>query len=88
MAVAGNLPGFESAATAGVFAPAAISPALIKRLHEEIIRALGRPDVKERMFNQSVDIVGGTPQETADFLKTDMATTARIIKEAGIRVDR
>jgi tripartite-type tricarboxylate transporter receptor subunit TctC len=88
VAVAGNLPGFESAATAGVFAPVAISPALGKRLHEEIIRVLGRPEVKERFLNQSVDIVGGTPQETAAFLKADMATTARIVKEAGIRVDR
>jgi tripartite-type tricarboxylate transporter receptor subunit TctC len=88
VAVAGNLPGFESAATAGVFAPVAISPALVKRLHEEIIRVLGRPEVKERFLNQSVDIVGGTPQETAAFLKADMATTARIVKEAGIRVER
>ena len=45
-----------------------------------------RPEVKERFFNQAVDIVGGSPQETAAFVKSDMATTARIIKEAGIRV--
>jgi tripartite-type tricarboxylate transporter receptor subunit TctC len=88
VAVAGNLPGFESAATAGVFVPAATSPAIVKRLHEEVIRVLARPDVKERFFNQAVDIVGGTPQETAAFIKADMATTARIIKEAGIRVER
>jgi tripartite-type tricarboxylate transporter receptor subunit TctC len=47
-----------------------------------------RPEVKERFFNQSVEIVGGTPQETAAFVKADIAATARIIKEAGIRVDR
>jgi tripartite-type tricarboxylate transporter receptor subunit TctC len=88
VAVAGNLPGFESAATAGVFGPAGLSPALVKRLNDEIARVLLRPEVKERFFNQAVDIVGGSPQETAAFLKSDMATTARIIKEAGIRVER
>ena len=88
IAAAGNLPGYESAATAGVFAPAAASPTIIKRLHEEISRALARPQVIERFFNQGVEIVGGSPQETAAFVRSDMATTARIIKEAGIRVDR
>jgi tripartite-type tricarboxylate transporter receptor subunit TctC len=88
IAAAGNLPGYESAATAGVFAPAGASPAIIKRLHEEISRALVRPQVKERFFNQGVEIVGGSPQETAAFVKSDMATTARIIKQARIPVDR
>ena len=88
IAAAGNLPGYESASTAGVFAPAATPPAIIKRVHEEISRALVRPEVKERFFNQSVDIVGGSPQETAAFIKADIATTARIIKETGIRVER
>ena len=88
IAAAGNLPGYESAATAGVFVPAGTSQTIIKRLHEEISRVLGRPEVKERFFNQGVEIVGGSPQETAAFVKSDMATTARIIKETGIRVER
>ena len=88
IAEAGNLPGYESASTAGVFAPTGTSPALIKRLHEEIARVLQRPEVRERFFNQSVDVVGGTPEEVAAFIKADVATTARIIKEAGIKTDR
>ena len=87
IASAGNLPGYESAATAGVFAPAGTSQTIIKRLHEEISRVLVRPEVKERFFNQSVEIVGGSPEETAAFVKSDMATTARIIKQTGIRVE-
>ncbi len=88
VAAAGNLPGYESAATAGVFAPPATPQAIIKRLHDEINRVLGRADVKERFFNQGVEIVGGSPQDTAAFIKSDIAITARIIKQAGIPVDR
>ena len=88
IAVAGNLPGFESAATAAVFVPAATPQTIIKRLHEEISRVLVRQEVKERFFNQSVEIVGGSPQEAAAFVTSDMATTARIIKETGMRVER
>jgi tripartite-type tricarboxylate transporter receptor subunit TctC len=88
VAAAANLPGYESAATAGVFVPAGTSQAIIKRLSEEINRVLGRPEVKERFFNQSVEIVGGSPDEVTAFIKSDVATTARIIKEAGIRAER
>ena len=86
IAAAGNLPGYESASTAGIFAPLGTAPALIKRLHEETRRVLLRPEVKERFFNQSVEVVGGTPEETAAFLRSDMATTARIVKDLGVRL--
>ena len=86
IAAAGNLPGYESASTAGIFAPAGTSQAIIKRLHEEMSKVLLRPEVKERFFNQSIEVVGGTPEEVAAFLKSDMATTARIVKQLGIRV--
>jgi tripartite-type tricarboxylate transporter receptor subunit TctC len=88
IADAGNLPGYESASTAGVFAPVGTSEAIIKRLNEEINRVLGRPEVKERFYNTSVEIVGGSPQEVAAFVKTDMATTARIVRETGIKAER
>jgi tripartite-type tricarboxylate transporter receptor subunit TctC len=88
IAAAANLPGYESAATAGVFAPAGTSQAIIKRLNEEINRVLGRPEVKERFFNQGVEIVGGSPEETAAFVKSDTATTAKVIRDAGIRAER
>ena len=88
IAAAANLPGYESAATAGVFAPAGTSQTIIKRLHEEISRVLVRPEVKERFLNQGVEIVGGSPEQTAAFVKSDMATTARIIKATGMRAER
>jgi tripartite-type tricarboxylate transporter receptor subunit TctC len=88
IAAAGNLPGYESAATAGVFAPAGTSQTLIKRLNEEMSKVLARPEVKERLFNQSVEVVGGTPEEVAAFIKSDMATTARLVKEIGVRAER
>ncbi|HEY0337538.1 MAG TPA: tripartite tricarboxylate transporter substrate-binding protein, partial [Burkholderiales bacterium] len=88
VAAAANLSGYESAATAGVFAPAGTSQAIVKRVNEEISRVLARPEVKERFFNQSVEIVSGSPEQTAAFVASDMATTARIIKEAGIRAER
>jgi tripartite-type tricarboxylate transporter receptor subunit TctC len=88
IAAAGNLPGYESAATAGVFAPAGTPEAIVNRLNEEIRRVLARPDVKERFFNQGVEVVSTSPEQTAAFVKSDTATIARLIRDAGIRSER
>ena len=88
IAAAGGLPAYESAATAAIFAPAGTAETLIKRLHEEIIRALARPDVKTRFFNQRMEAVGGTPEEAAAFIKSDRAATARIVKEIRVQIER
>lgn len=86
IADAGGLPGYESASTAGVFAPTGVSGTIIKKMHQEIMRALQRPEVKKRFFNQGVEVLGTTPEETAAFVKSDMAKTAKIIKAAGINI--
>lgn len=83
IADAGGLPGYESASTAGVFAPAGTSDRIINQVNREILRVLDRPEVKERFFNQGVEVLGASPEQTAAFVKSDMATTARLIKEAG-----
>ena len=88
VAAAGGLPGYESVSTAAMFAPAKTPRAIIEHVNREVLRALARPEVKERFSNLGVEVVGSSPQETAAFVKADMATTARIIKAADIRGER
>ncbi len=85
IAAAGGLPGYESASTAAVLAPTGTSGRVISLLNTEINRALNRAEVKERFFSQGVEVIlGSTPEQTAAFIKADMATTARIVKETGM----
>jgi len=88
IAAAANLPGYESAATAGVFAPARMPEKLVNQLHETLQRVLERQDVKERFFNQGVEALSTSPAQTAAFVKSDMATIAKLIKDAGIPTER
>ena len=88
IAAAGNLPGYESAATAGVFAPAGTPERIVNQLNEEVKRVLNRAEVKERLFNQAVEVISTSPAETAAFVKSDTATIAKLIKDAGIRGER
>ena len=86
MAAAG-LPGYESIATYGAFAPARTPRAVVERLAAEIARVLGRPDVKERFFNTGMETVAGTPGELAAVMKADVTRLGKVIREAGIRAE-
>ncbi len=84
---ASDLPGYESVAIYGIFAPAGTPESLINRLNREIVLVLNGADVKERLFNAGAEIVGGSPQEFAAAIKSDTIRVGKMIKDAGIRVD-
>jgi tripartite-type tricarboxylate transporter receptor subunit TctC len=82
---ASGVPGYESIAMFGIFAPARLPAALSKRLHQEIVRALLRPEVKSRLFESGIEPVGSSPAEFAATLKSEMTKWGKVIKDAGIR---
>jgi tripartite-type tricarboxylate transporter receptor subunit TctC len=86
MAAAG-LPGFEAVVMSGVYAPAGTPAAIVNRLHQEVVRVINLPDIKEKFSNIGIDTVGSSPQELTAAMKAEIARTARLIKEAGIRTE-
>jgi tripartite-type tricarboxylate transporter receptor subunit TctC len=79
-------PKFEAYTWTGVLVAARTPQAIINRLNLEIARALDLPDMRARLAT------GGTPVETgpkafAVLLKADSEKWARIIKEAGVKVE-
>jgi tripartite-type tricarboxylate transporter receptor subunit TctC len=81
------LPGFEMSAWHALFAPAGTPPAIVKKLADEVVRALRQPDVKERLGAQGVDAVGTTPEELAAIMKENIAKYAKLVKAADIRIE-
>jgi tripartite-type tricarboxylate transporter receptor subunit TctC len=77
---ASGLPGYESRAVLGMFAPARTPVALIEQLNAEINRVLNLPDVKQQLFESGAETVTGTPAELAAFIKTDMAITGKVMR--------
>jgi tripartite-type tricarboxylate transporter receptor subunit TctC len=84
---ASGVPGYESSAPFGVFAPAGTAPIIIERLQREMVTALRRPDLAERMQGAGVEVVASTPAELAATMKAEMVKWGKLIKEAGIRED-
>ena len=84
---ASGLPGYESSAMQSVFAPAKTPAAIITRLNQEIVRFLSTTETKERLINASVEAIGSTPEQLAATVKSETAKWAKVIKDAGIRVE-
>ena len=84
---AAGLPGYESIAIYGVFAPAKTPRPIIDKLNEEIVRILNAPDLKEKFFNIGMEPMGGSPERLASTMKSEMARMAKVLKRAGIRSD-
>ncbi|HEV2007738.1 MAG TPA: tripartite tricarboxylate transporter substrate binding protein [Burkholderiales bacterium] len=82
-----GLPGYELLEYQGIVAPAGTPGAVISRLHQEIVKALASPDLKERFTSSGTYVVGSTPEEFAIHLKKQLTTWAKVIKAAGIRLD-
>jgi tripartite-type tricarboxylate transporter receptor subunit TctC len=78
-----GLPGYESRAVLGMFAPVRTPTALIEQLNAEINRVLNLPDVKQQLFDSGAEAVPGTPAELAAFIKSDMATTGKVMRRTG-----
>jgi tripartite-type tricarboxylate transporter receptor subunit TctC len=84
-AAATGLPGYESVSPQGIWAPAKTPAALINRLNAEILRVMRMPEVKERLFNTGLEVVGSSPQEFAAAIKSDVARIGKVIRDVGIR---
>lgn len=82
-----GLPGYESKAMLGLFAPAKTPTSIVEQLNMQIVRTLNAPEVKQRLFDSGAEVIAGSPAELAAAMKTEMATTGNLIKRIGIRAD-
>jgi tripartite-type tricarboxylate transporter receptor subunit TctC len=79
--------GYEASTWYGVLAPAKTPRAVVERLHGDIVRILAVPDTRERLSTQGFEPVGGTPEEFAAYIKSEIAKWGRVIRTAGIKAE-
>jgi len=82
-----GFPGADCITWNGVHVPARTPSETIAKLNAELNRVLKMPDVQERMHAIGLDPAGGTPDEFAAFVKTDIARWAKVIKQSGVRAE-
>ncbi len=82
-----GVPGYEFTGWMGLLAPAATPRAVIARLHAEAARIVHLPDVKARFVIDAADPVGGTPEQFAAFLQSEIERWRKVVKQARIKAD-
>ncbi len=79
-----GIAGYEVTASAGYAVPAGVPREIVMRLNLEINKALQSSAVTEKSTASGGTILGGTPQQYADHLRSDAAKWAKVIKAASI----
>ena len=82
-----GVPGYEMVLWFGVLAPARTPKPIVAKLNAEMVKALNLPDVRQRLSSQGAEAIGNTPEQFDALIKSEIRNWARVIKEAGLRVD-
>lgn len=82
-----GLPGYELSPWFGVVAPAGVPKEVVTRLNATIGSSLKSADMLQRLGTLGYEPLGGTPEQFAATIKTDIAKYAKIVKSAGIKAD-
>lgn len=79
-----GLPDFEVGNWAGLLGPAGMDPAVVKKLHDEIIAILKTQDMQDRIKILGFDVIAGSPEQFAAQLKEDIVRWGAVAKSANI----
>ena len=79
-----GLPGFEVVQWFGVFAPAGMSPAIVRKVNGELVRILRSAEVNDHFSRQGVELLNSTPDEFALRVKAELPKWTRLLTEMNI----
>lgn len=77
--------GYETSTWGGLLAPAGTPRDVIAKLNAEVNKALAAPDVREKLAAAGIDAAGGSAQQFADFIQSEMTRWGKVAQAAGVQ---
>jgi tripartite-type tricarboxylate transporter receptor subunit TctC len=77
--------GFDLTGWYGVFMPAGTPQDIIARLHQETVKTLAMPDVRQRLAADGAEVVGNSPREFDKFVRSELVKWAKVVKLSGAK---
>jgi tripartite-type tricarboxylate transporter receptor subunit TctC len=79
------MPDFDLLAWAGMFAPAGLPPEIADRIAGELQKLLDKPETKDKLIRQGVEVFYSGPKEFDAYVKSELVKWTGLIKEVGIQ---
>ena len=80
-------PDFEAGSWFGFVAPTGTPEPIVRKLHAQIAAIVRMPDINEQLASQGADPVGSTPEEFGQYMRSETAKWAKVVKASGIRLE-
>ncbi|MCE9641183.1 MAG: tripartite tricarboxylate transporter substrate binding protein, partial [Betaproteobacteria bacterium] len=82
-----GVPGFEATTWHGIVMPVNTPAALVSRVNADTAKVLQMPDIRERFAGLGGEIIGGTPDDFAAYIKKEIPKWTKVVKDSGARAD-
>ncbi|MCL4761584.1 MAG: tripartite tricarboxylate transporter substrate binding protein [Burkholderiales bacterium] len=82
--IAETVPGYEITQTWGIVAPAGTPPDVVRRLSDEIVKAMGQPEAKDKVLATGAVPVGDRPAAFEAYMAKERKTLGDVIARSGI----
>jgi tripartite-type tricarboxylate transporter receptor subunit TctC len=79
-----GVPGYEVTVWYGICVPAGTSKRIVMKINSDMAKALNSPDLRQRLFQQTVEATPSSPEAFAAFIKSETVKWAKVVKDAGI----
>jgi tripartite-type tricarboxylate transporter receptor subunit TctC len=70
-----------------ILVPGATPPAIVARLHQELMKALQHPDVKARLEGEGAEIFATSPEQSAAAVRSEIERMGKLIKQLGLQAE-
>ena len=82
-----GLPGYEAIGWFGVVMPAGTPPDIVGRMNAELVAALKRQDIRERVIAAGAEPSPSTPDEFGALIRSEIVKWAEVVKASGAKLD-
>ena len=87
LAEATGLPIDEMSSWIGLVAPAGTPPAVVQKIHEDVVKAMADAAVADRLEKAGIFPVTTTPEEFDKYFRAEAERWTKVYKESGIKLD-
>ncbi|HZP94649.1 MAG TPA: tripartite tricarboxylate transporter substrate binding protein [Burkholderiales bacterium] len=82
-----GLLGFETGSWQGILAPAGTPREIVQKLNTEIRRILALPEIQAQLAAQGTEVRADTPESLGNFMRSEIARWANVVKRSGVKVE-